>query len=102
MDSASTVHLKVSQLSSLGEEIKNHIYAYKFLVLEKDRVLTVVIIIGLFGGLIGGPIASLVYYDSAPEERFYVFLIPEIIGFICAGLMIGLDKLKKKKSYVSS
>ena len=50
----------------------------------------------------GGPIASLVYYDSAPEERFYVFIIPEIIGFICAGLMIGLGKLKKKKSNVSS
>ena len=84
------------------EEIKNHIYAYKFLVLDKDRVLTVVIIIGLFGGLIGGPIVSLVYYDSAPEERFYVFIIPEIIGFICAGLMIYLGKLKKKKSNVSS
>jgi hypothetical protein len=71
-------------------------------VLGKDRVLTVIIIIGLFGGLIGGPIASLIYYDSAPEERFYVFIIPEIIGLICAGLMIGVGKLKKKKSNVSS
>ena len=72
------------------------------MALDKDRVLTVIIIIGLFGGLIGGPIASLVYYDSAPEERFYVFIIPEIIRFICAGLMIGLGKLKKKKLNVSS
>ena len=70
-------------------------------VLDKDRILTVAITIGLFGGLIGGPIASLVYYDSTPEERFYVFIIPEIVGFICAGLMIGVSKLKKK-SNVSS
>lgn len=69
---------------------------------DKNRVITVAIIIGLFGGLIGGPIASLAYYDSTPEERFYVFIIPEIVGFICAGLMIYVDKLKKKKSNVSS
>lgn len=57
--------------------------------------------IGLFGGLVGGPIASLVYYDSTPDERFYVFIIPEIVGFICAGLMICIGKLKKKKSNLS-
>jgi hypothetical protein len=71
-------------------------------VWDKNRVITIAIIIGLFGGLIGGPIASLVYYDSNPEERFYVFIIPEIVGFICAGLMIYVGKLKKKKSNVSS
>ena len=71
-------------------------------ILGKNRILTVAITIGLFGGLIGGPIASLVYYDSTPEERFYVFIIPEIVGFICAGLMIGVSKLEKKKSNVSS
>jgi hypothetical protein len=62
-------------------------------VWDKNRVITVAIIVGLFGGLIGGPIASLVYYDSAPEERFHVFIIPEIVGFICAGLMIYVGKL---------
>jgi hypothetical protein len=68
------------------------------LVWDKNRVITIAIIIGLFGGLIGGPIASLVYY----EERFYIFIIPEIVGFICAGLMIYVGKLKKKKSNASS
>jgi hypothetical protein len=72
------------------------------LILDKDRILTVAITIGLFGGLVGGPIASLIYYDSTPEERFYVFIIPEIVGFICAGLMIGLGKIKKKKSNIPS
>ncbi len=67
---------------------------------DKNRFITVAIIIGLFGGLIGGPIASLIYYDYSPEERFYVFIIPEIVGFICAGLMIYLGKLKKKKSEI--
>jgi hypothetical protein len=71
-------------------------------VWDKNRVITVAIIIGLFGGLIGGPIASLIYYDSTPEERFYVFIIPDFVGFICAGLMIYVSKLKKKKSNVSS
>ena len=65
---------------------------------DKNRVITVAIIVGLCGGLAGGPITSLIYYDSAPEERFYLFIIPEIIGFICAGLMIYVGKLKKKKS----
>jgi hypothetical protein len=69
---------------------------------DKNRVITIAIIVGLFGGLIGGPIASLVYYDSAPEERFHVFIVPEIIVFICAGLLIYVGKLKKKKSNISS
>jgi hypothetical protein len=42
---------KVSQLSSLGGRDLEPYYAYKFLVLDKDRVLTVVTIIGLLGGL---------------------------------------------------
>jgi hypothetical protein len=49
---------------------------------NKDTVLTVAIITGLFGGLIVGPITSLVYYDASPEERFNLFIIPEIVGFI--------------------
>jgi tetrahydromethanopterin S-methyltransferase subunit D len=67
--------------------------------MDKDRVLTVAIVMGMFGGLVGGPSASLVYYDSAPEERFYLFIIPEIVGFICAGLMVYFGKLKKKPNH---
>ena len=83
------------------EEVKS-IFTHMILGVDKNRVITVTIIVGLFGGLIGGPIASLVYYGSTPEERFYVFIIPEIVGFICAGLMIYVGKLKKKKSNISS
>jgi len=64
--------------------------------MDKERVLTVAIMIGLFGGLIGGPITSLVYYDASPEERFNLFIIPEIAGFICAGLMVYFGKTRKK------
>jgi hypothetical protein len=65
-------------------------------IMDKERVLTVAIMIGLFGGLIGGPITSLVYYDASPEERFNLFIIPEIVGFICAGLMVYFGKTRKK------
>jgi hypothetical protein len=71
------------------EEVKRHIYGYEFLVVNKNRVVTVAITIGLFGGLVGGPIASLVYY----EERFYIFIIPEIVGF-----MVYFGKLKEKSN----
>ncbi len=68
------------------------------IVMDKDRLLTVVIIIGLFGGLIGGPITSLIYYDASPEERFNLFIIPEIIGFICAGMMVYFGKTERKSN----
>ena len=89
------LHDSLISMRSEREEVKRHIYAYEFIVVDKDRVITVVIIMGMFGGLVGGPIASLVYYDSAPEERFYLFIIPEIVGFICAGLMVYFGKLRK-------
>jgi hypothetical protein len=89
------LHDSLISMRSEREEVKRHIYAYEFIVVDKDRVITVVIIMGMFGGLVGGPIASLVYYNSAPEERFYLFIIPEIVGFICAGLMVYFGKLRK-------
>jgi hypothetical protein len=68
------------------EQIKRCIYNNEFLVVNlqdySDGDLTVAIITGLFGGLIVGPITSLVYYDASPEERFNLFIIPEIVGFI--------------------
>ena len=68
--------------------------------MDKDRLLTVAIMIGLFGGLIGGPITSLIYYDASPEERFNLFIIPEIIGFIYLfpGLMVYFGKTKRKSN----
>jgi hypothetical protein len=34
--------------------------------------------VGLFGGLIGGPISSLVYYDAPAEVRFRLFIIQRL------------------------
>jgi hypothetical protein len=51
---------------------------------------------GLFGGLVGGPIASLVDYHAPPIKRFWLFIIPEFIGFTCAGITGILWKIKEK------
>lgn len=53
---------------------------------------------GLFGGLVGGPIASLANYYSSPQDRFRLFIIPEFIGFACLGLMVYYGKSRKKES----
>jgi uncharacterized membrane protein YeaQ/YmgE (transglycosylase-associated protein family) len=54
---------------------------------------------GLFGGLVGGPIASLLDYHAPPVKRFWLFIIiPEFIGFTCAGIMVLiLWKVKEEK-----
>jgi hypothetical protein len=54
---------------------------------HKDRIITIAIMAGSFGGLVGGPIASLANYYSSPQDRFRLFIIPEFIGFACLGLM---------------
>jgi hypothetical protein len=51
----------------------------------------------LFGGLVGGPIASLANYYSSPQDRFRLFIIPEFIGFACLGFGL-LWKFKEKES----
>ena len=53
----------------------------------KERIITILILTGLFGGLVGGPIASLLDYHAPPAKRFWLFIIPEFIGFTCAGIM---------------
>ena len=67
--------------------------------MDRDRILTTLIIIGIFGGLVGGPILSLADYYASPERRFWTFLIPEFIGFGCLILMVicGKSKQRKKK-----
>jgi uncharacterized membrane protein YeaQ/YmgE (transglycosylase-associated protein family) len=67
--------------------------------LDRDRILTTLIIIGIFGGLVGGPILSLADYYASPERRFWTFMIPEFIGFGCLILMVigGKSKQRKKK-----
>jgi uncharacterized membrane protein YeaQ/YmgE (transglycosylase-associated protein family) len=61
----------------------------------KEKLITIAIIIGIFGGLVGGPILSLTDYYAPPERRFWTFIIPEFIGFACLILMIVWDKSKK-------
>ena len=67
--------------------------------MENERIITIVIMAGLFGGLIGGPVASLVDYYAPPYERFKftLFIIPEFIDFACLGLMIYYEKPRKDK-----
>ena len=63
--------------------------------LDRERIITIFILIGLFGGLIGGPIASLSDYYAPPERRFWLFIIPEFIGFACLILMVIYGKSRK-------
>jgi uncharacterized membrane protein YeaQ/YmgE (transglycosylase-associated protein family) len=62
--------------------------------MERKNIITIAIIIGIFGGLIGGPILSLADYYAAPEKRFWTFIIPEFIGFGCVILMAIYGKSK--------
>jgi len=64
---------------------------------ESERIITIVIVIGIFGGLVGGPILSLSEYYAPPEKRFWTFMIPEFIGFGFLILMIVWGKSKKEK-----
>ena len=67
--------------------------------MDRDRIVTILIVVGIFGGLVGGPILSLADYYASPESRFWTFLIPEFIGFGCLILMVicGKSKQRKKK-----
>ena len=67
--------------------------------MDRDRIVTILIVIGIFGGLVGGPILSLADYYASPERRFWTFLIPEFIGFGCLILMVicGKSKQRRKK-----
>ena len=53
--------------------------------MNKERMITILIMTGLFGGLIGGPIASLADYHAPPQKRLWLSIVPEFIGFACAG-----------------
>jgi len=64
--------------------------------MNKERAITITILAGLFGGLVGGPIASLADYYAPPERRFWLFMIPEFIGFACIGLLIYYGRSRKR------
>ena len=56
--------------------------------MNKERIISILILIGLFGGLVEGPIDSLLDYHAPPVKRFWLFIIPEFIRFTCVGIMI--------------
>jgi uncharacterized membrane protein YeaQ/YmgE (transglycosylase-associated protein family) len=67
--------------------------------MEKNEcIITIAIMLGLFGTLVGGHIPSLVDYYAPPYERFKLFIIPGFIGFACLGLMVYFGKSRKEKS----
>ena len=68
--------------------------------MNRERIITIVIVIGIFGGLVGGPVLSLADYYAPPDRRFWIFIIPEFIGFGCLILMVIWGRSKKgKKKY---
>lgn len=68
--------------------------------MDRDRIITTLIVIGIFGGLVGGPILSLADYYAPPERRFWTFMIPEFIGFGCLILMVISGSSKKRKEEI--
>ena len=68
------------------------------MLVDREKIITAAIMAGLFGGLVGGPVASLSDYYAPPEKRFWLFIIPEFIGFICMGLMVYYGRSKKKQA----
>ena len=62
---------------------------------EQGENSTILIIIGLFGGLIGGPIASLADYHAPPQTRLWLFIVPEFVGFACMGLWYIMENQEK-------
>jgi uncharacterized membrane protein YeaQ/YmgE (transglycosylase-associated protein family) len=65
--------------------------------MDSERIITIAIVSGIFGGLVAGPILSLADYYAPPEKRFWTFIIPEFIGFGCLILMVVWGKSTKKK-----
>jgi hypothetical protein len=59
--------------------------------------VTILILMGLFGVLVGGSIASLLDYHASPVKRFWLFIIPEFIGFTCAGIMVYYGRSRRKR-----
>lgn len=66
--------------------------------MDREKLITALIMAGLFGGLIGGPVASLADYYAPPERRFWLFIIPEFIGFACLALMVMYGRSRKKEA----
>jgi len=69
---------------------------------NNQRIVTVLIQMGLFGGLVSVHIASLLDYHAPPVKRFWLFIIiPEFIGFTFAVLLMAQKIYAITKKYGS-
>jgi hypothetical protein len=69
---------------------------------NKEQIVPVLILMGLFDGLVGGPIAILLDYHAPPVKRFWLFIIiPEFIGFTFAVLLMAQKIYAITKKYGS-
>jgi hypothetical protein len=64
--------------------------------LDRERIITIAIVIGIFGGLVGGPILSLADYYAPPEKRFWTFII-RVHRFWLPHSYGGLGQIKKEE-----
>jgi len=62
---------------------------------NKEQIVTILIVVGLFGGLVDGPIASMLDYHAPPVKHFWLFIIPDFIGFRCTGIVVYYGRSRK-------
>jgi hypothetical protein len=67
---------------------------------EKERVITIAIRIGLFGGLVGGPVASLADY-YAPPEKGSGSSQSSSSQALCLVLLVRYDRSRKRQDDVN-
>jgi hypothetical protein len=69
---------------------------------NKEQIVTILILMGLVGGLVGGPIASLLDYHAPPVKRFWLFIIYSRIHWIYMHRHNGiLWKIKEEKAMMT-
>ena len=67
--------------------------------MNKEKLVIILILMGLFSGLVSVHIASLLDYHAPPVKRFWLFIIiPEFIGFTCASIMIYYGRSRRKSN----
>ena len=64
--------------------------------MERERIITIAIMAGLFGGLVRWTYCKSEIINAPPQKRFMLFIIPEFIGFAFLGLMVYYGKSRKK------
>lgn len=63
--------------------------------MEREKIITAVIVVCFFGGLVGGPIASLADYHGSPDERFRL-LFRKLLVLLAQAFWSIMENLGKK------